>query len=137
MFILAAFATGCSGNSGGADIAVSEGDYPDGMHTGKSSEDENGAYGEVTIIIEGGKVADCAYVTWQKDGTIKGEDYGKVNGEISNQDYYDKAQLAVEAMSTYASQFAETGDLAKVDAVSGATNSYDQFREAVEDALAE
>ncbi|MDR1043432.1 MAG: hypothetical protein LBL54_05945, partial [Clostridiales Family XIII bacterium] len=118
MFILAAFATGCSGdNPAGADIAVSEGDYPDGMYTGKSSEDENGAYGEVTIIIEGGKVFDCAYVTWQKDGTIKDENYGKVNGEISNQDYYDKAQLAVEAMSTYASQFAETGDLSKVDAV--------------------
>jgi major membrane immunogen (membrane-anchored lipoprotein) len=139
MFILTALATGCSGggNSAGADIAVSAGDYPDGTYTGKSSEDEKGAYGEVTIVIEGGNVTDCAYVTWQKDGTIKDENYGKVNGEISNQDYYDKAQLAVEAMSKYASQFAETGDTSKVDAVSGATNSYNQFKEAVADALKE
>ncbi|MDR1291932.1 MAG: FMN-binding protein [Clostridiales Family XIII bacterium] len=136
--LLSVFVTGCGGGgsgSGGAVADVSAGDYPDGVYTGKSSEDENGAYGEVTITIEDGKVTDCAYVTWQKDGSIKDEDYGKVNGEISNQDYYDKAQLAVEAMSQYASQFAETGDLAKVDAVSGATNSYNQFSEAVADAL--
>jgi major membrane immunogen (membrane-anchored lipoprotein) len=126
-----------SGCGGAASVSVSDGAYQDGTYTGESSKDDKGAYGEVTITIEGGKVTDCSYVTWQKDGTIKDEDYGKVNGEISNKEYYDKAQLAVDAMSKYARQFAETGDTAKVDAVSGATNSYDQFREAVEDALKE
>jgi major membrane immunogen (membrane-anchored lipoprotein) len=110
-------------------------DYQDGTYVGKSSEDEDGAYGEVTITVEGGKIADCVYVTWQKDGTIKDENYGKVNGEISNQEFYDKAQLAVDAMEGYARQLAETGNLSDVDAVSGATISYDQFVEAVENAL--
>ncbi|MDR1510751.1 MAG: FMN-binding protein, partial [Synergistaceae bacterium] len=86
-------------------------------------------------VITDGKVTDCSYVTWQKDGTIKDENYGKTDGEISNPEFYEKAQLAVDAMEQYARQYAEAGDLAGVDAVTGATISYDQFVEAVEDAL--
>jgi major membrane immunogen (membrane-anchored lipoprotein) len=56
--------------------------YRDGVFVGKSAEDDTGAYGEVTITIADGEIADCAFVTWQADGTVKGEDYGKVNGEI-------------------------------------------------------
>jgi major membrane immunogen (membrane-anchored lipoprotein) len=124
--------SGCGAAGGGSGAA---GGYTDGVYTGVSSEDDMGAYGEVSITIEGGAVAACTFVTWQKDGTVKGEDYGKVNGEISNQDYYDKAQLAVRAMQQYADAFAALGDVNKVDAVSGATNSHGQFLEAVADAL--
>ncbi len=109
--------------------------YRDGSYTGKSGEDDNGAYGEATITIEGGKIADCDYVTWQKDGTIKDENYGKVNGEISNQTYYKKAQLAVKAMKHYAEKLVEVQKLKEVDSISGATISYNQFKEAVDDAL--
>ncbi|MDR1412020.1 MAG: FMN-binding protein [Spirochaetaceae bacterium] len=109
--------------------------YKDGVYTGRSGEDDTGAWGEVTITIAGEKIADCRFVTWQKDGTVKGENYGKVNGEISSQDFYSKAQLAVRAMEQYAAAYRETGDLKKVEAVSGATIAYDQFIEAVEAAL--
>lgn len=109
--------------------------YRDGSYTGKSGEDDNGAYGEATITIEGGKIADCDYVTWQKDGTIKDENYGKVNGEISNQTYYKKAQLAVKAMKHSAEKLVEVQKLKEVDSISGATISYNQFKEAVDDAL--
>ncbi|MDR3200954.1 MAG: FMN-binding protein [Spirochaetales bacterium] len=110
--------------------------YTDGEYTGISGKDDKGAYGEVTITIKDGKVADCRFVTYQKDGTIKGENYGKVNGTISNQDYYEKAQLAIRAMAQYEREYNQSKDLDKVNAVSGATNSYDQFIEAVENALA-
>ncbi|MDR0451912.1 MAG: FMN-binding protein [Treponema sp.] len=109
--------------------------YRDGVYTGRSGEDDTGAWGEVTITIAGERIADCRFVTWQKDGTAKGEDYGKVNGEISNQDFYSKAQLAVRAMEAYAAACREAGDLKKVEAVSGATIAYDQFLEAAEAAL--
>jgi major membrane immunogen (membrane-anchored lipoprotein) len=125
--LLSALLSGC----GGAEATA----YKDGVYTGQSGADENGAYGEVTVTVEGGRISGCEFVTWQKDGTIKGEDYGKVNGEISNQDYYDKAQLAVEAMTQYARQLPEVQRPEDVDAVSGATNSYDQFLEAVANAL--
>jgi major membrane immunogen (membrane-anchored lipoprotein) len=107
----------------------------DGVYSGVSSVDDTGAYGEATLTIRGGKVAACDFVTWQKDGTIKAENYGKVNGEISNQAFYDKAQLAVRAMKRYAEQYAERQDLKAVDAISGATIAHNQFVEAVERAL--
>jgi major membrane immunogen (membrane-anchored lipoprotein) len=124
-----------SGCGGPTASTVDAGQLADGTYHGISSEDDNGAYGDVTITIKNGKITACAYVTYESDGGIKDEDYGKVNGEISNQDYYRKAQLAVDAMQTYADKLVEAQDPLKVDAVSGATNSYDQFQEAVSNAL--
>jgi major membrane immunogen (membrane-anchored lipoprotein) len=109
--------------------------YRDGVYFGRSGEDDTGAWGEVNITIAGERIADCRFITRQKDGTVKDENYGKVNGEISNRDFYEKAQLAVRAMERYAETFRKTGDLKQVEAVSGATIAFDQFNEAVELAL--
>ncbi|MDR1000503.1 MAG: FMN-binding protein [Clostridiales bacterium] len=119
---------GCKGNS--RDAA-----YKDGAYVGKSGEDDQGAYGEVTLTIKDGEITACEFVTWQKDGTIKDENYGKVNDEISSQDYYDKAQLAVKAMRQYAQRLVEVQNAEDVDAISGATIAFDQFQEAVGEAL--
>jgi major membrane immunogen (membrane-anchored lipoprotein) len=105
------------------------------VYSGRSGEDDTGAWGEVVITIADGRIAACDFVTREKDGTVKGENYGKINGEIASQDYYDKAQLAVRAMRQYAGEYVEKQRLRDVDAVSGATLSYDQFNEAVEYAL--
>jgi major membrane immunogen (membrane-anchored lipoprotein) len=118
------FAAGC-GNSG----------YKDGTYTGRSGPDDQDAFGEATLTIAGGNITGCRFITRQKDGSVKDENYGKINGEISNQSYYDKAQLAVAAMEKYALDLSRTGNLKDVEAVSGATISYNQFREAVEEAL--
>jgi major membrane immunogen (membrane-anchored lipoprotein) len=109
--------------------------YKDGVYSGKSAADDTGAWGEVTITISGGKAADCVFITWQKDGTVKDENYGMVNGEISNQDFYAKAQLAVRAMEQYAKEYIAKQELEKIDAVSGATIAYNQFLEAAGEAL--
>jgi major membrane immunogen (membrane-anchored lipoprotein) len=122
--MLAAALAGCGGRA-----------YTDGVYGGESSPDDTGAWGVVTLTIAGGRVADCVYVARQKDGTVKDADYGKVNGEVSNQDLYNRAQIAVRAMGQYARSFRESGDLRKVAAVSGATVSFNQFTEAVEAAL--
>jgi major membrane immunogen (membrane-anchored lipoprotein) len=111
--------------------------YRDGVYTGVSGRDDTGAYGEVTLTLKDSAVTGCRFVTRQKDGTVKDADYGKVNGEISNQDFYDKAQLAVRAMDQYAAQYLAVQDLNKLDAVSGATIAYNQFIEAAENALRE
>jgi major membrane immunogen (membrane-anchored lipoprotein) len=124
VFFLTLLAAGCG-----------DGAYKDGVYAGRSGEDDTGAWGEVSITIEAGKVSGCEFVTRQKDGTVKDENYGKVNGEISNRDFYDKAQLAVEAMKTYVAAYLKAGDLKDVEAVSGATIAYNQFLEAVENAL--
>jgi major membrane immunogen (membrane-anchored lipoprotein) len=109
--------------------------YKDGVYTGRSGEDDLGAYGEATVTISGGEISDCEYVTRQKDGGIKDSEYGKVNGEISNQEYYDKAQFAVRAMASYAESLKAKKNLKGVDAITGATIAYGQFTEAVGEAL--
>jgi major membrane immunogen (membrane-anchored lipoprotein) len=109
--------------------------YKDGVYTGRSGGDDKGAWGEVTLSVTGGKISGCEFITRQKDGSIKDENYGKVNGEISNRDFYDKAQLAVEAMKKYAADYIKAGNIKDVEAVSGATIAYNQFLEAVEQAL--
>jgi major membrane immunogen (membrane-anchored lipoprotein) len=125
VLVLAALLLGGCGSGG----------YRDGVYTGRSGVDDTGAWGEVTVTVDGGKISGCEFVTRQKDGTVKDENYGKINGEISNRDYYDKAQLAVEAMKKYTAEYRRNGNLKDVEAVSGATIAYDQFIEAVEIAL--
>ena len=119
--------------------------YADGTYTAQSSvyeglEDEDGdeggdGYGVVTITVKDNVITDCEFTTYMTDGTVKDEEYGKKDGEIANQDYYNKAQRAVKASQNYAEQLAAKGDLKSVDAISGATISYDEFKEAVRLAL--
>jgi major membrane immunogen (membrane-anchored lipoprotein) len=112
-----------------------KGTYKDGFYSGRSSDDDTGAYADVDITINGGKISECQFITVQKDGSVKDENYGKVNGEISNVDFYNKAQLAVRAMDQYARELVEKQNLNKIDAVSGATIAYNQFLEAADYAL--
>ncbi|MBQ8305411.1 MAG: FMN-binding protein [Blautia sp.] len=129
--LMAAALTGCGGSKS----------FKDGTYEGKSSvyegeEDGSGAgYGVAKVTISGGKITGCEFQTFEPDGTLKGPDYGKQNGEIANQDFYNKAQRAVQASTKYGEQLAEAGNLADVDAISGATISFNEFNEAVNDAL--
>lgn len=133
VLLAAAVVTGC----GGKDVS-----YKDGTYEGKSSvyENEDGSddgngYGVVHLTIEDGAIVDCSFVTYEVDGTEKGEDYGKEDGRIANKDYYNKAQKANAACAEYAAMLVENGQLDGIDAISGATINYDEFVEAVENAL--
>ncbi len=110
----------------------------DGTYVGKSSADEKGETGQLTLTIENHKIVKSEYVGLNKDGSVKGENYGKnEDGSIGNKVYYNKAQHAVEVNGQYAQKLLETQELNKVDGVSGATVSYKQFFEAAQDALAQ
>ena len=126
-------------------LAGCSANYADGTYTAQSSvyegiEDEDGdeggdGYGVVTITVKDNVIVDCEFTTYMTDGTMKDAEYGKKDGEIANQDYYNKAQRAVQASQNYAEQLAAKGDLKQVDAITGATISYDEFKEAVRLAL--
>ena len=116
--------------------------YKDGTYEGKSSvyrsddgTDNGNGYGVVKITIADGKISDCTYETYEEDGTLKGSDYGKEGGEIKNRDYYNKAQKANAACAEYAKMLVENGQLDGIDSISGATINYNEFVEAVENAL--
>ena len=116
--------------------------YKDGTYTGQSevyideSEEGNG-YGVVTITIEGGVITECEFLTYEPDGTLKDENYGTQNGEVVNEGFYTRAQRALAGSREYARLLVETQDYHSIDAISGATISYGQFMEAVDNALAQ
>ena len=118
------------------------GNYKDGTYEGKSTvfensdgTDEGNGYGVVSLTIKDGAITDCTYKTYTVDGTLKDTEYGKENGEIANRDFYNKAQKAVAACDEYASVLVSSGNIKEVDAISGATINYNEFQEAVENAL--
>ena len=116
--------------------------YRDGTYEGQSEifvnedgTDEGNGYGVVSLTIRDGLIDACTYQTFEPDGTLKDENYGMANGAVANQDFFNKAQKAVAACDEYAKQLIATGDISSVDVISGATINYDEFVEAVEDAL--
>lgn len=129
-FSAAALLSGCGAAS-----------YKDGTYTGKSQvyegdEDGNGnGYGEVVLEIKDNKIVSCTFKTYEPDGTLKDESYGMVNGEIKNKDFYNKAQKAVQGSAQYGQLLVEAGSPDGVDSISGATISYNEFLDAVSDAL--
>jgi major membrane immunogen (membrane-anchored lipoprotein) len=133
------FFTGCGSgeqkNSAPGSAKKPSSSYKDGAYTAKSSPDERGAVGEITLVIEQGKITKADYKGIMKDGKIKDAEYGKTNGKIENQDFYKKAQNAVKATAVYPVRLVETQSADIVDAISGATISYNQFKEAVKLAL--
>lgn len=111
--------------------------YADGVYSGRSSdfqEDESGngaGYGEVELEIKDNAVVACTFKMYELDGTLKDENYGS---DLSKENRL-KAQKAVQSADKYAAQLIDVGQPDGVDAISGATISYNEFLEAVEDAL--
>ncbi len=131
--LAAGLLTGC----GGKDVS-----YKDGTYEAKSSvyenddgTDDGNGYGVVSVTIKDGKISDCTFTTYEKDGTLKDKEYGKEDGRVANKDYYNKAQKANAACAEYASMLVQNGQLDGIDAISGATINYKEFKEAVEEAL--
>jgi major membrane immunogen (membrane-anchored lipoprotein) len=112
-------------------------EYKDGTYTAKSGLDTRGGWGELKLVIEKGKIVMADYKGIQITGKPKDEEYGKTNGRIENQDFYVKAQNAVKASAAYGPNLVETQAVDKVDAITGATVSHEQFVEAVKKALAQ
>ncbi len=117
--------------------------YADGTYTAQSTEyhneDENddsgNGYGVVTLTVKDNKITECEFKTYELDGTLKDTEYGKENGEIANKDFYNKAQKAVGACDQYAKALVSSGNIKDVDAISGATINFGEFKEAVQLAL--
>lgn len=138
MFFIAAVSLCTLAGCGGTTV------YKDGTYEGKSeiyeyenedeSDDGNG-YGVVKITVKDQKIIDCTFETYEPNGTKKDGEYGKKSGSVAEKDYYNKAQKAVAACDEYANMLVQNGSLDGIDAISGATKNYEQFKEAVENAL--
>lgn len=111
-----------------------------GTYTGQSSEskeEDGGGYAIVKLTVgDDHEIEKLDFKTYDKNGNPKSsENYGMVNGKVEDQERYDSARAAVKACEEYAEQYMVTKDLEEVDAISGATISYEQFKEALSIAL--
>ncbi|MDQ0204018.1 FMN-binding protein [Pectinatus haikarae] len=110
-------------------------DTKDGEYAAESKADSFMGHGRIALTIKDHKITAVNFVGVDPEGNIKGADYGKTNGQVENPGFYQKAQRAVKANSQYAEQLLQVQELAKVDVISGATASYDQFVESAKIAL--
>ncbi len=105
--------------------------YKDGTYTGKYENTEHKSLTKVEISIKDNKITDCKAEFYDSKGNLKDESYGMdMEGEQK-----EKAQLAAQGMSQYASMLVEVGNIEDMDAISGATASFKAFEEAVKEAL--
>ena len=103
----------------------------DGTFAADSAEHAQLGHSHVELTIEGGAITKVVHTGFDKDGKPKDENYGADKPEGVRK----KAQVAYKAIGSYASQLESKKDLTKVDAIAGATVSYDQFGEAVAKAV--
>ena len=140
-----------------AERKYSLGDLKDGTYTGKSGDanSHHGDYATVKVTLKDHRITDVVFDAYTRDGSLKDENYGRNSGkkpkdmpegteltedqkqaaETARRQHYEKAQQSIKAHPKYVEQLISTQDLSKVDAVTGATRSYDQFVEATSNAL--
>lgn len=110
--------------------------YKDGVYKSFANiKDDWGGTAEVEIKIEEGKIVECTFLSYEKNGNLKGPEYGKVDGVIKNMGLYKIAQASVLKAAEYGQKLIETQNIDDVDVIAGASISYKLFKDAVENAL--
>lgn len=110
--------------------------YKDGVYKSFANiKDDWGGTAEVEIKIEDGKIVECTFLSYEKNGNLKGPEYGKVDGVIKNVGLYKIAQASILRAAEYGQKLIETQNIDDVDVIAGASISYKLFKDAVENAL--
>lgn len=131
------FLTGCAGDENistqkPATNKINLHAAKDGIYIVESSLDENIGKSVLTLTIRDKKIIAAEFAGYDLFGKLKDENYGSLASTVAD---YQKAQAAVDAMKIYPAKLVETQDLSKVDAISGATISYNQFVETTKRAV--
>ena len=104
--------------------------YKDGVY--EASHVGNFGETKVKLTLKDNKIIACDLTMFDKQGKVKDENYGS---DLSAENRL-KAQKAVQSAERYAALLVAKGSVEDVDAISGATISYNEFTEAVKNALA-
>lgn len=107
----------------------------DGTYTAESSSDSYMGRGRLTVVIKDHKIVAADFVGLSPDGKVKDDTYGMTDGQIKDERKYKIAQSALKANNSYGAQLIETQKPGEVDAIAGATVSYDQFMETAQNVL--
>ena len=107
--------------------------YKDGTYHGESAKDERGGLVKVDISVKDNKIESCTMQNIDGDGKEKDESYG----QSQNEGLYKIAQQAINLAKSYPDILVEKGSPEGVEVISGATETYKQFIEACNNALAD
>lgn len=107
----------------------------DGTYTAESASDSYMGRGRLTVIIKNHKIVAADFVGLSPDGKEKDETYGMTDGQIKDERKYKIAQNSLKANNSYGAQLLQTQQPGEVDAIAGATVSYDQFMETAQKVL--
>lgn len=103
----------------------------DGNYTGEYIHPEkNYKVTSVNFTVTDGKISAFSFEEYNEDGTVKDENYGKDKADA----LYQLAQISQREAAKYPEMVVETGDIEKVDAIAGATETLQRLKEAVKDA---
>lgn len=111
-------------------VACGKSNYKDGVYEGVYK-GEGSSTLSVKLTLKDNKIAECSYESTDKKGNPKDENYGKEAGEAN----YAIAQRALKGTKTYPAKLVEAGNVDDMEAVSGATVSFKEFKKAVGEAL--
>jgi major membrane immunogen (membrane-anchored lipoprotein) len=110
--------------------------YKDGLYTGKSQSHytKEPYVGQVKIIIKEGKISS---VDFSISDTAKKELFDEKYERyfIGNNEYIQQCREDWKGVQTYPAKLIEKQDIDKVDAITGATWSYNIFKASVKEAL--
>ena len=109
----------------------------DGTYTAESASDSYMGRGRLTVVIKDHKIVAADFVGLSPDGKEKDETYGMTDGQIKDEAKYKIAQNSLKANHSYAAQLIEAQQPSEVDAIAGATVSYEQFMETAQKVLEE
>ena len=107
----------------------------DGAYTAESTSNSYMGRGRLTVVIKAHKIVAADFVGLSPDGKEKDETYGMTDGQIKDEAKYKIAQNSLKANHSYAAQLIETQKPSEVDAIAGATVSYEQFMETAQKVL--
>lgn len=108
----------------------SKANYEDGLHTKEAEVDDKGWKSTITITIVNGKIQEVDYDEVNEEGVSKTE-----NAEYEESMKEETGISPKEAFQELEKGLKSSQDVDKVDVVSGATSSSEQFKSLAKDAL--
>lgn len=95
--------------------------WRDGTYTARTEFDDYGYYGEIELVISDGRITEVRYDEKDREGNPKGDNYPYPQGP--------------ESEDRYEEQLLETQDPEKVEVITGATQTWERFKEVAKEAL--
>lgn len=95
--------------------------WRDGTYGAKTETDQYGYYGEIELMITNGKITKVTYDEKDSEGKPKGPDYPYPQGP--------------ESETKYEERLLQTQDPEKVEVITGATQTWEKFKQTAKEAL--